>query len=475
MIRLSPFAIAVFLLSIGFSLPGPGPASAQNTPPPPPALYHYVQNGTAQGPVPLAQIQALIASGAISRDTLVWRPGYAAWKKAGDDQTIAGLFSASPPPPPTGTAQPGAIQSGAPQGTAVAFRDQAVPDTGRGNFPAFHLLVPQGWTFEGKLIPVPAYSMVPYMGGFEVKAPDGRLVSFAPFNEFGYSDMVRLQPFQPYQGRPFLRRPNSLGDFLTAIAQYNPERRISDIQVVSEDVVPEATEMVRRTNAYGYNQARQYTQQNAARGETWTYDVHVRRVVMRYTEKGQRLESTTFAVIGSNTITYTNGAVKSANWLVTDAYSVGGPVGTDYVNDPVLAAIVRSRRINPDWAHAIDQWYAGARQQIIREGAAAAAAAQSNWSNTRGQKSDDVLDISFNGWKNRNTISDRSQSNLVNSIHERTTYATPSGQNVNLPSFYRNAFTDGRGNYVLHNDANYNINTDPTFNSRNWQRIQPVQ
>lgn len=460
--RLAPIVIAIVVFVLGLSLPGSDRAGAQNTPPPP-ALYHYVENGTAQGPVPLAQIQALIASGTITKDTLVWRPGYANWQKAGDDQAVAGLFASAAP------------AAGAPSGAAVAFRDQSVPDTGRGNFPAFHLLVPQGWTFEGKLEPAPAYSLIPYVGGYEIKAPDGRLVSFAPFFEFGYSDQVNLQPFQPYLGRPFLRRPNSLGEFLIAVARFDPEQRLSDMQVVSEDVVPEATEMVRRANAYGFNQARQYTQQNAARGETWTYDVHVRRVVMRYTEKGQRLESTSFAVIGSNTITYANGAVKSANWLVTDAYSVGGPVGTDYINDPVLAAIVRSRRINPDWAHAIDQWYAGARQQIIREGMAAAAAAQGKWSNARSQKSDDVLDISFNGWKKRNAISDTSQANLVNSIHERTTYAMPSGQQVNLPSFYRNAYTDGQGNYVLHNDANYNIQTDPTFNSRNWQRIQPVQ
>jgi hypothetical protein len=35
-------------------------------------------------------------------------------------------------------------------------------------------------------------------------------------------------------------------------------------------------------------------------------------------------------------------------------------------------------------------------------------------------------------------------------------------------------YADGQGNFVLHNDANYQINTDPAFNSRDWQRIEPV-
>ena len=40
---------------------------------------------------------------------------------------------------------------------------------------------------------------------------------------------------------------------------------------------------------------------------------------------------------------------------------------------------------------------------------------------------------------------------------------------VTLPSLTKN----GLGGYVLHNDANYEINTDPAFNGREWQRIEP--
>ena len=161
-------------------------------------------------------------------------------------------------------------------------------------------------------------------------------------------------------------------------------------------------------------------------------------------------------------------------WNLNNMYSVGGAPGSGFLEDPVLATVVRSRRINKDWAYAIDQFYQNRKQMIIREGIAPAAAARNSWQNTRSTQSEDVLDISFNGWKKRNSLNNAGHSSTINSIHERTTYATPSGSQVNLPSYYRQVYTDGNGNYILHNNANYQINSDPRFNQQNWQQINPV-
>ncbi|MEC4676831.1 MAG: hypothetical protein VST72_07945, partial [Nitrospirota bacterium] len=76
------------------------------------------------------------------------------------------------------------------------------------------------------------------------------------------------------------------------------------------------------------------------------------------------------------------------------------------------------------------------------------------------------------GWKSRNASQDRMQAKTINSIHEQTLYATPSGETVKLPSFYSNVYTDGNGRYILNNDSLYEPNTDPTVNSQNWQRIE---
>ncbi len=183
------------------------------------------------------------------------------------------------------------------------------------------------------------------------------------------------------------------------------------------------------------------------------YDIQTIRLVVRYTEAGKRMGSTTFTTFSNTTVIDANGAVKSAMWTLNGTYSVGGPVGSGYLEDPALLAIVRSKRHDPDWLYAVDQFYKKRRNIIIREGIAKAAAAQ-GWKNTSSKTSVDVLDVGFNGWKKRNALSDTGQAKQINMIHERTTYVKPSGGQVNLPSFYKHAYTDNQGNYVLYNDAN---------------------
>ncbi|HKC28538.1 MAG TPA: SPFH domain-containing protein, partial [Jatrophihabitans sp.] len=78
----------------------PQPTGA--TPPPLPAanaLYIAV-NGQQVGPISAADLPARIASGELTRDTLVWRDGMPAWAAASTVQDVAGLFATVPPPLP---------------------------------------------------------------------------------------------------------------------------------------------------------------------------------------------------------------------------------------------------------------------------------------------------------------------------------------------------------------------------------------
>ncbi|MDQ8187463.1 hypothetical protein [Pelagicoccus sp. SDUM812002] len=358
---------------------------------------------------------------------------------------------------------------------AYQFKDRAVLDVSRNSIAAYNLFVPEGWKLEGQFEQIPAFHNVPYFGAIDVKAPDGRAFSYLPLAEFTYTDFAQLGFMQPYEGRPAYRLPPNLGDIMKTIAQASPEKTISNLQIISEEPAPELIENSRNYARSIYQQIEAANRQAGAYGEKQAYHVDARKVVARYSENGMQIESTTFATITNYAFIQPNGGTRIAKWNLLNVVSLAGPVGSDYLNDPQLAAVARSVRINPDWAYAIDQWGKGARQQAIKEGIAKAAAANQSWQNTQSSQSEDVLDISFNGWKSRNASSDRSQSRIVNGIHERTTYATPTGGTVNLPSYYQNAYTDGQGNYVLHNSSLYDINTDPSLNSTNWTRIQEAQ
>lgn len=361
-------------------------------------------------------------------------------------------------------------------GTPATFKQHALVDRGRGGFPAYHFLAPKGWTFEGELKSAgQAYSKLPYIGDAIVTAPDGRFVHFFPFMTFGYNDQVSGTLLQPFDGRLYARLPETLGQFMIGLARADPNQKIRDIQIVSDEILPDATELVRRQSAALYQQAQNFNNNSGYTGQRFYYDKRVHRLEMTYHTEGKHLREIVFATMSSSVITYANGSVKAGVWSLGDMYSIGGPVGGNQLDDPLLATIIRSRRINPDWAYAIDQFFLNERKVMIKEGIAAAAAAQRTWKPTSIKNTEDVLDISFKGWKDRSSLGDAGQSNLVDSIHERTPYITPTGENIDLPSFYQNAYTDGQGNFVLHNDANYQINTDPNFNKHNWERLSAVR
>lgn len=89
--------------------PGPwgaapaAPAAAAPPPPPPPPAgarqWHVAENGATKGPFSEADLQAMVASGALSRSSHVWSAGQDGWRTAAETE-LARLFSMVPPPPP---------------------------------------------------------------------------------------------------------------------------------------------------------------------------------------------------------------------------------------------------------------------------------------------------------------------------------------------------------------------------------------
>lgn len=77
------------------------PAGAGAPPPIPGQEPMYVAvNGQQQGPYPISNLGLMIQQGQITRDTLVWKQGMAAWTAAGQVAELSGFFGAVPPPVP---------------------------------------------------------------------------------------------------------------------------------------------------------------------------------------------------------------------------------------------------------------------------------------------------------------------------------------------------------------------------------------
>jgi membrane protease subunit (stomatin/prohibitin family) len=86
----------------GGGISGTAPAPAPVAPPPiPGAVSFFVAvNGQQTGPFDLPTLQGQVAGGTLTRDSLVWKQGMAAWAKAGEQPELASLFASMPPPLP---------------------------------------------------------------------------------------------------------------------------------------------------------------------------------------------------------------------------------------------------------------------------------------------------------------------------------------------------------------------------------------
>jgi membrane protease subunit (stomatin/prohibitin family) len=83
--------------------PGAAPGMAPGTLPPPlpqAVSFHVALNGQQAGPFDVATLTQKVASGEVTRGTLVWKPGMASWTAAETVPELATLFANMPPPLP---------------------------------------------------------------------------------------------------------------------------------------------------------------------------------------------------------------------------------------------------------------------------------------------------------------------------------------------------------------------------------------
>ena len=73
-----------------------------NTPPPPPQPLQFfiAVNGQQTGPFGAEQMAQMAQGGSLTRESLVWKAGMAAWAQAGSVGELASVFTLVPPPPP---------------------------------------------------------------------------------------------------------------------------------------------------------------------------------------------------------------------------------------------------------------------------------------------------------------------------------------------------------------------------------------
>ena len=62
--------------------------------------FHVVVNGQQQGPFDMNTLKQMVNSKQLTKETLVWKAGYASWIAASQAPELASVFASVPPPPP---------------------------------------------------------------------------------------------------------------------------------------------------------------------------------------------------------------------------------------------------------------------------------------------------------------------------------------------------------------------------------------
>ncbi|MCK0165629.1 hypothetical protein [Marinobacter sp. S6332] len=354
----------------------------------------------------------------------------------------------------------------------VVMREHAIRDPEMNNMVASTVLVPEGWTLEGGITRMPSQLYnIPLISDVTISAPDGRAVRFFPSLSFEFSRLSQSQVMQPTPGGVFyLPLPESPGQWLMQMVQRNPDPDVTNLRLVSEEVVPELTQKLRQQNTQIFQMVDQSNMTTTPMGYGQQFDTQATKLVLSYNKDGLALEETVL-VIWQYFVLIQQGQMSAGSWSINRMRSFRGPEGSNYLEDAVLAAIVQSTRTNPAWDAEMQRYWQKIRG-IQQKGANDRRANQQDHNRKMQQINSDINNIIVGGYKERSAASDRMQQQHVDAIREETPYATPSGETIKLPSFYDHVYTDGNGTYILNNDGFYNPNKDSTVNNVDWSRIE---
>ncbi len=188
--------------------------------------------------------------------------------------------SAAPPTEADGTARTGAASAS--HAASVVMRDHALRDPGMNNAVASVVLVPDGWTREGGLSrPSDQLYNMPVIADVKITAADGRAVHFFPSLSFEFNHRAPGQTLQPtLGGKLYLPLPASPGQWFLQMARMRPDTTVSDLQLLSEEALPDLTRQLRQQNAQMFQIVERGNANTASMGFGQSYDTQATKLVV---------------------------------------------------------------------------------------------------------------------------------------------------------------------------------------------------
>jgi hypothetical protein len=323
----------------------------------------------------------------------------------------------------------------------VKFTRLSIKDPGINNIEAVSLLVPVGWKSEGGVLWFPEYSI---LANLQLKLTDpasGAMIQTLPVQNFTWINqpVVPMQPGQNYMG-------NIVSQPITDIRQF-----------IQTYYIPQVLTHLQSGRAIGGEDLPKVAQQ-ISQSYGGQSQVRASRVRYEYNNQGQPWEEDVYVAL-----VYTPWQMGTL-WSVNQGYSFRAPKGKLDAMTPLMLSVVNSTRISPDWFGGymyVQQLFNNRMNQGIKDAAAI--------SQTVTQNSEEIRRMFSESYKQRQESQDRIAQSYSETIRGVDTYKTPDATSVQLPSGYRDAWVNNRGEYILSNEAGFDPNVGDTSS---WQRLQ---
>lgn len=321
---------------------------------------------------------------------------------------------------------------------------------------AFRLLIPADWTFQGGVQWLMNNPGMPAVIGFRAQNPHG-VEAFEAFPNLPFywtNNPMFSMTFPPgsmYYGNE-VRPPGPALQVLREIVIPRFRGRMPGLRIVGEEHLPSlAAEMQASSPVAPSN----LTSADGA------------RLRIQYQPGGQTVEEDVYGVVevSQQPGPLMMGGMQHIFWMADYLFSFRALAGhLDRLSD-VFTGMVRSFRLNPGWYSRYRQMSQGMiqnqMQQIQQVGQMSRMISRTN---------DQISDMIMDSYNERQRTLDRLSNQFSQAIRGVDEYHDPlGGQNVELPGGYRQAWSNGLGEYIVTDDVTFNPNVGST---QNWQPLE---
>ena len=350
---------------------------------------------------------------------------------------------------PTGNSEPS-------QGKTMRLRAyRCVDENGIGG-EVFRMLVPADWKAESRIVWRLNVPSAPAAVSFRVWNPDGDEAfegfPVIPLFWTDNPDLLRLFP----QGSSYfgmeVREPCSIEDALLKIVFPRFRKGAANVRVLTRKPMPEVVE------ALGL--------QERSPGGGVRFAATAAKVRVEYTLAGKEYTEDLLGVRESLRIPVQGMLAMTTNENWTLSYLVGMRASRGQLDSRsgLFMTMASSIRLNREWFNRYVQLVEMLIQAQIRN-----IRLTGDFSRLLAQTSAEISEERMSAYESRQRAYDRMSENFSDYVRGVDRYTDADGNIVKLPSGYRNAWTNGLGEYIVSESEDYNPNIG---SNQNWQPLK---